>query len=372
MQRDAQADESTERLKIMFNLNEAIADWRRVMAAAGIKSRDVLDELESHLREDVEEQMRGGITAEQAFQEAVRRVGAGNELRQEFGKVSWPRPQSRRKIIPTCCLATAVFVFAVETWTLIIFDITPVERILGVALISLIAAYIGALPYLNRRLVPGVRGWALRKTIATTCNFAAVLWVGLLFLGLANITLLPSGIVLSAVCWGLCAAATMTVVTFAHDTDLQMLDLYSPAVWRSLEIADAEAVRFHHDFIGTEHVLLGLIQEEHSSVPTVLGKMGVRCETVREEIEKIVGSGPQSTTSRAPVYTPRAKKAIAIAIQEARDGRQNHVEAEHIFLGLLREGGGVAAKVLAQLGVNATIAREEIQKAAAHRKDENE
>jgi ATP-dependent Clp protease ATP-binding subunit ClpC len=88
--------------------------------------------------------------------------------------------------------------------------------------------------------------------------------------------------------------------------------------------------------------------------------MGVPREIVRAEIEKIVGTGPASETNRALVCTPRAKKALRIAVQEAKAAGQNRVEPEHIFLGLLREGSGVAAKVLEDLGVNAARARAEI------------
>jgi ATP-dependent Clp protease ATP-binding subunit ClpC len=93
-----------------------------------------------------------------------------------------------------------------------------------------------------------------------------------------------------------------------------------------------------------------------------LQKMRVQRGTIRAEIEKIVGTGPTSQTHRTPVCTPRAKKALRIAIQEAKTAGQKRVEPEHIFLGLLREGNGVAAKVLERLGVNVTVAREEILK----------
>jgi ATP-dependent Clp protease ATP-binding subunit ClpC len=97
--------------------------------------------------------------------------------------------------------------------------------------------------------------------------------------------------------------------------------------------------------------------------------LGVRRETVRTEIEKIVGTGPQSHFNRQP-YTPRARKALQIAIQEAKAARHNHVQPEHIFLGLLREGGGVAAKVLTALGVDTTTAREAIRKFSTDGKDD--
>jgi hypothetical protein len=351
----------------MFDLKTATANWRRKMTTAGIKSREVLDELESHLREDIEQQMRSGASDEQAFVNAVRRVGAGEELNQEFGKISGTQPQFSRRKMRVGCLIVAAFVFAIETWTLVIYDLTPDVRFFGVAIVSLIACYIGALPDLNRRLLTGVRGWVFRNAVAIACNCLVVLWICLLFLGLANIKVLPDEIILNVICWGLCAAAAITVVVLAHGTEPEALDVWSPAAWRSFELAEIEATRFRHDFIGTEHVLLGLIAEENSSVATVLRKMGVRRETVRTEIEKIVGDGPKLHGNQSPVCTPRAKKALRIAVQEAKAAGQNRVETEHIFLGLLREGSGVAAKVLEKLGVNAARARAEISKELGNR-----
>lgn len=341
------------------------------MVAAGIKSHAVLDELESHLREDVELQVRSGVAVEEAFERAVQRVGAADKLKQEFAKVSRPQaPFSRRKV-RIGCTVVAVFIFLVQTWTLMIYEISRGELLFGLGLNAVVAFYIGVLPDLNR-MWPGVRGWELRKAVATACNFAVALWVCLLLLSVANVIRLPSGIIFGVVCWSLCGAAAATVVVIAHGTEPDVLNLWTSEAWQSFEIAGVEASRFHHDFIGTEHVLLGLLESENSCVPNVLRKMGVSRETVRGEIEKIVGNGPQSQTNRTPPYTPRAMKALKLAILEAKALRCDRVDAGHIFLGLLREGGGVAARVLSGLGVNATKARAEVCEELAKRKDANE
>ncbi len=345
----------------MFNLEQSIAEWRRRMISAGIKSPGVLDELESHVREDVEQQMRSGATAEQAFRAAVQRVGAAENLKVEFAKVIRPGARLSHSTMRACCFAVAAFVFAVETWTLLIYDITVPERVFGLGLVALIAGFIGALPDLNRLLGPGLRGRSLREAIITVCNCAAVVWVGLLFLSLGHIDPLRLGIVASTVCWGLIAAATMTVVVFICGTEPEALNLWTPAVWQSFELAGAEAARFHHDYIGTEHVLLGLLGEENGTVPKILKNLGVHRETVRAEIEKIIATGPLSQTNRPAVYTPRAQKAFRIAIKEAKAARALRAETEHVFLGLLCEGGGLAAKVLEKLGVNAAKVREQIR-----------
>ncbi|HEX4265162.1 MAG TPA: Clp protease N-terminal domain-containing protein [Verrucomicrobiae bacterium] len=348
----------------MFDLDLAISEWRRQMSAGGIKSREVLAELESHLRDDVEQQMRSGIAAEKAFHEAVRRIGPADKVRVEFAKVAAPPALSGMKLLRVCCAGMAVFIAVIETWLLLMSEVTPVERILGMTFVCLIAAYVGALPYLNQRLFPGVRGAALRNVLGAVCNFGGLLWVSLALLGALNVIRLPNGILFDLVGWSLLGAGTATIFVIAHGTDWDLLGLWSPAVKQCFETATEEAFRFRHDFVGTEHVLLGLLQSDDRIVSKVLGKLDVSRETVRAEIEKIVGLGPQlqSTPKHAPIYTPRAKKAIRLAMKEARDLKRDRVEAEHIFLGLLLEGSGVAALTLKNLGVNPGAARYEILK----------
>jgi ATP-dependent Clp protease ATP-binding subunit ClpC len=164
-------------------------------------------------------------------------------------------------------------------------------------------------------------------------------------------------------------AAAATAVVLAHGTDPEVVNPWTPAVWQSFELASAEAVRFRHDFIGTEHVLLGLMSEENGRVSRILKNFGVQRETVRAEIEKIVGTGPQSRAAHPPAYTPRAQKAFQIAIREAKAARAIRAETEHVLIGLLCQGGGVAAIVLEKFGVNAAKVREQLQ---SNQKDSHE
>jgi len=136
--------------------------------------------------------------------------------------------------------------------------------------------------------------------------------------------------------------------------------VFTVAAQESLQLGGKEALSFHHDFIGTEHVLLGLLELETGVVRGVLQRLGVNPKTVRNEIEKVVGPGATPRPTNELPYTPRVKKALEIAGSEARALKQTQVGAEHIFLGLLREGGGVAAMVLKTLGVNVQTTREEI------------
>jgi len=140
------------------------------------------------------------------------------------------------------------------------------------------------------------------------------------------------------------------------------LDDFAPSARHTLEIAPEEARRFHHDFIGTEHVLLGLTQAQSGIAANVMRRLGVNSDTIRMEIEKIVGLGsPHEAAAKLP-FTPRARRALQLAVSEAKALNHPVVSAEHILLGLLLEGSGVAALVLKDLGINAASARKAILK----------
>jgi hypothetical protein len=234
----------------MFDLEQSIAEWRRRMLAEAIKNAAVMDELESHLREDVERQMKAGSSGREAFEAAVQRIGQPGSLKCEF------------------------------------------EKVRG-------------------------RKWALLRTLK-----------GIFFGALVPV---PS------------------------------VGTFSPSALRTLEVAREEAPRLQHDFIGTEHILLGLLTLESGVVPSVLERMGVDRGELRKQVEKWVSSFPYRRMRDHIPYTPRAEKALRIAAQEARAGKQACVGAEHIFLGLIIEGDGVAGRVLKNLGVNVQTARREIQ-----------
>lgn len=234
----------------MFDLEQAIAEWRRQMAAGGIKDSAVLDELESHLREDVAHQMQSGLAPQAAFEVAAGRIGLPGALQNEF-VMAGPNQETRLQWLKSAFLR-----------------------------------FIGVQP-----------------------------------------------------------KSPNTFTTSARKT---------------LELGGKQALGFRHDFIGTEHVLLGLLELETGTVASILQSLGVDRRVVRSEIEKVVGPGPvQPATSDTLRYTPRVKKALQLAGREATAHHHPDVSAEHIFLGLLLEGGGVAAMILNNLGVNIQMAREE-------------
>jgi hypothetical protein len=229
----------------MFNLEQSISEWRGQMLSAGVKNPDIVDELESHLREDWARRVQSGESEDQAFEGAVQGIGQPSLLKHEFAKrVKWP-------------------------W------LRKLKGIMAVAFDPSLSA-----------LTPGAR-WAL-------------------------------------------------------------------------ELARQEAPRLNHGFIGTEHVLLGLLAVEDGVVPNVLKKMGMDRESLKQQIKNWISDFPPSKMPGRLPYTSRVKKSLRLAATEAKVSRHPCVGAEHIFLGLLLEGDGVAGRVLRDFGLSPETTREEI------------
>jgi ATP-dependent Clp protease ATP-binding subunit ClpC len=142
----------------------------------------------------------------------------------------------------------------------------------------------------------------------------------------------------------------------------EAMNNFTPRAQQVLALARKEADRFNHNFVGTEHLLLGLIKLGQGVAVNVLQKMGLDLETVRMEVEKQVGTGPDQKMIGNIPYTPRVKKVLALAAKEAKNLNHTYVGTEHILLGLLREGDGVAARVLKNLDVDIEQTRQEILK----------
>src|SRR5262245_41112898 len=191
----------------MFNLEQAISEWRRQMQSAGVKNADIVDELESHLREDWERRVQSGESEEQAFKGAVQGVGQASLLKHEFAKL-------------------------------------------------------------------GGKKWAWLRKLK-----------------------------------GVIAGAFVPVPS---------LSTFTPGARRTLELARQEAPRLHHGFVGTEHVLLGLLALEDGVVPNVLKKLGVDREALKQEIENWVSVFPPSKIPGRLPYTPRVKKSLRLAATEAK------------------------------------------------------
>jgi hypothetical protein len=235
----------------MFNLEKSITDWRRQMHAAGVTDPEILDELESHLREDVSRRVQSGENEQQAFDSAMQAIGEIGVLKDEFKKLGARNSSWLRKLK-----------------TLIADAFSPVPA----------------------------------------------------------------------------------------------LDAFSPSALQTLEFARLEAPRLQHNFIGTEHVLLGLLALEDSRIPNVLTKLGINRVQLKKQIEDCVSNFKSTGTSGALPYTPRVKKSLHLAAGEAKRANQTSIAPEHILLGLLLEGDGVAARVLKNLGLTPETTRDEITK----------
>lgn len=135
---------------------------------------------------------------------------------------------------------------------------------------------------------------------------------------------------------------------------------FTPRAQQVLALARKEADRFNHNYVGTEHLLLGLIKLGQGVAVSVLERLGLDLDTVRMEVEKEVGTGPDTKISGSVAYTPRVKKVLALANKEAKSLNHSYVGTEHLLLGLLREGEGIAARVLQRLQVDIQSTRNEI------------
>jgi ATP-dependent Clp protease ATP-binding subunit ClpC len=141
-----------------------------------------------------------------------------------------------------------------------------------------------------------------------------------------------------------------------------MHDKFTERVRKVIYLAREEAARLQHDYIGTEHLLLGVIREGEGIAATVLNNLGLDLDRIRQEVENMVSAAGGTMTIGEIPFTPRAKRVLELAVEEARSLGHNYVGTEHLLLGLIREGEGVAAKVLLELGVDRKRVREETLK----------
>ncbi len=145
-----------------------------------------------------------------------------------------------------------------------------------------------------------------------------------------------------------------------------MYERFTDRARKVMQLANQEAQRFNHEYIGTEHILLGLVKEGSGVAANVLKNLDIDLRKIRLEVEKLVQSGPEMVTMGRLPHTPRAKKVTEYAMEEARNLNHNYVGTEHVLLGLLREQEGVAAQVLMNLGLKLEEVREEVLNLLGH------
>ncbi|MEZ5200945.1 MAG: Clp protease N-terminal domain-containing protein [Micropruina glycogenica] len=138
-----------------------------------------------------------------------------------------------------------------------------------------------------------------------------------------------------------------------------MFDRFTDRARRVIVLAQDEARMLNHNYIGTEHILLGLIHEGEGVAAKALEALGISLEAVREQVEEIIGQGQQAPTGHIP-FTPRAKKVLELSMREALQINHPYIGTEHILLGLIREGEGVAAQVLIKLGADLNRVRNQV------------
>jgi len=138
-----------------------------------------------------------------------------------------------------------------------------------------------------------------------------------------------------------------------------MFERFTDRARRVVVLAQEEARMLNHNYIGTEHILLGLIHEGEGVAAKALESLGISLEAVRQQVEEIIGQGQQAPSGHIP-FTPRAKKVLELSLREALQLGHNYIGTEHILLGLIREGEGVAAQVLVKLGADLNRVREQV------------
>src|SRR5712675_1080900 len=138
-----------------------------------------------------------------------------------------------------------------------------------------------------------------------------------------------------------------------------MFERFTDRARRVVVLAQEEARMLNHNYIGTEHILLGLIHEGEGVAAKALESLGISLDAVRQQVEEIIGQGQQAPSGHIP-FTPRAKKVLELSLREALQLGHNYIGTEHILLGLIREGEGVAAQVLVKLGADLNRVRQQV------------
>lgn len=378
----------------MFNLEHAISGWRRRAQREGLPP-GVIEELETHLRDEIEQQMNAGADAQVAFATAAQLLGDTAELRQEFTKtnplvgVDGSRGQRWARNIS---LFGAFAIVAINTWTLLEFELSAFERVVGAYAVAVTALFVVCAPFLQTWL-PRAAFAGLAWVIKVSATIAALIPVFLL-LSLMKVIPFESGPFVTLLIWLFLAGVFFSVlaIDFGSNPNLgglgggsggqmnQDLPPQPPGPVASakgalpirlsnrlaadsrelLELAKEEAARFGHDFVGTEHVLIGFLRVGKGAVTALLSSSKVCIESVREETERLVGTQKPGPASAAIPLTPRARKAFQIAGTEASRLQQPLVTPDHVLLGLILEGSGVGAIILKKIGIRADQVRERI------------
>jgi hypothetical protein len=376
----------------MFNLEQAIEQWRRQLATGGLNSPELLDELEGHLRDDIEAQVLSGVDKERAFELAVTHLGRPGELIQGFAKHRELYVAPSRILLRYFYFLCAAVAVLSDLWTLISFELSPAARVGAACGVAVFGFYLFGLPLLSwwRRAGPSLFLLRIVKILA----LVVPLWILFALLTALRVIHKEIGIIPEMIMWSLCAAYGLTALDMVLnqgprgqcgpgggfspsnptptpippprpcppevDIPVPPTTAFTPTALRALENAREEALNLGHDYIGTEHVLLGVLKSTGGALARALHSSSVNSETIRAEVGRLISFLPARPANTALPLTPRARKALKIAGREARALQHSSIEAEHILLGLLREGTGIAAVALTNLGIRLEWLRTEI------------
>jgi hypothetical protein len=343
----------------MFNLEKEIADWRSHMVQAGIERPEILDELESHLRSEIDRHLADGSDPQQAFKAAVQQIGNARNIKHEFERAEDCQPPELQKLLWMACIGFAALVSLVSTCVFLTSELGWTKTAFGLVAVSWTVCYLGSLPYLCSLLVR-IRNQVLREAVRIILVLACPVWALLLLMPVQSLAMLNFMYALAAIIPPTILAISWSKRGLGRMPPFASGDSFSESTCRSLELARGEASQLYHDYVGTEHVLLGLL--EHDNVCQALTRIGLDRTLVRCEILRLASPGPAHQVSGNLPYTPRATRAMSLAMREAKASNASQVGPEHVLLGLIREGSGVASVALNNLGLTFENARKLVRK----------
>jgi hypothetical protein len=386
----------------MFNLDHAIADWRRRALREGL-APDVIDELESHLRDEVARQMSDGADDETAFVQAVQLLGDTAQLKEEFANAGEPKvinPPQRSPRAKKFSFLGALAIVVINTWTLVDFGLSALETMIGAYAVAATGLFVACAPYLREWLsMPAyARTMQVMKVAANLAALAPII----LILSAMHVIQLDNRPLATLLLWLFLAGVTFSLLAIALCNDpnsgssggsdsggtlhpnppprttgpfakfreatlaLPPSDKLAVDSRELLTAAREEAARLGHDFIGTEHVLLGLLKVAKGALATLLTGRNIAFESVRQDVERLVGPQKAELPSAQIPFTPRARKALQIAGKEALRLHQPLVTADHVLLGLILEGSGLGARILKKMGIRSEPIRKLLASDRSH------
>jgi hypothetical protein len=350
----------------MFHLETAIRTWRQRLRASGFSSSETIDELESHLREEFESQLCRGLNPEAAFQLAAELIGDPRSLNGEFSKLACSKYRGVTKFFRPSCFLAALFLFAGGIPAVWNSELLIANRALCFITILAATCYLAALPFLYRSL-PNPEGRRVAIVLKSMSAFFAC-WP--VFALLDGLRILPLHLTNSLSLLGWDGYVMCVFTMFAYFVrGIEGPDASTPGSYKFSETAETalnrardEATKLHHDYVGTEHILLGVLAAESSLLADIFRKASITAEAARSQVEKIAKPAAASQAEARIEYTPRARRALQLAERESRAMNQPCLGVEHIFLGVLLENEGLAGLVLRNLGIDYGTARAEIWK----------